>query len=339
MSPAPVERIAVIGLKGMPNNFSGAGGIETYVEDQLLHLTKRGGKITCYVRRWASQRPINEYRGIKRIVIPTIHTTSLDTLSYSFLASLHASFSEATIVWYHGIGPSFFSGIPKLFGKHIYTTIHALDWKRKKWGAFARLFLQLSERTALLFSNNLFVVSNQLQSYYQNRYQRNAIVEKYTIPNRKMVQPDIIRKKYHLKRNIYVLYLGRFVPEKRLEWLIQAADFMKNITIVLSGGSSNTDTYVQYLNKLAINKNVLFTGYVFGKEKFELLSNCKLFVLPSALEGFPITVVEALAYRKHCLVGDFLKPEYPPKSPFVHYFHKDSFDSFIEELKRLDHKL
>ena len=335
MSPTPAERIAVIGPKGIPKDFSGAGGIETYVEDQLLAFAQKGYHITCYVHAWTSPKRMDQYHGIERVVVPTIHTISLDTLSYSFLASVHASLSGASIVWYHGIGPSFFSFIPKLFGKRVYITIHALDWKRKKWGAFARFFLRLSELVALSFSNKLFVVSNQLRSYYQKHYHRNAVVEKYAIPNRKIVQPDIIRKKYQLKKNTYVLFLGRFVPEKRLEWLIQAADSIKNRTIVLSGESNNTDAYVQYLKKLAINKNVLFTEYVFGKEKFELISNCRLFVLPSALEGFPVTVVEALAYKKHCLVGDFLKPEYPPKNTLVHYFRKDSFVSFFEELKRL----
>jgi len=333
--PPSEKHIAVIGPKGIPKDFSGSGGIEAYVEHQLLTFTRGGRRIDCYVRAWTSSQPMNHYRGITRIVIPTIHTISLDTLSYSFLASIHASLGSATIIWYHGIGPSFFSFIPKLFGKRVYTTIHALDWKRKKWGTFAKLFLRLCEHVALQFSDKLFVVSTQLQTYYQHQYHKDAIVEKYTIPHRVTVQASIIQQKYRLRKNTYVLYLGRFVPEKRLEWLIDASYKFPNLYFVLAGERDQSNTYAQHLMDMIHTQNIILTGYVLGKEKEELLSNCKLFILPSALEGYPISIMEAVSYGKHCLVGDFLRPEYTHVHSLIHYFKTDQFSDFIQNLRKL----
>jgi len=334
MTHTSEDRIAIIGPKGIPKDFFGSGGVETYVEQQLLNMVKEGKQITCYVRRWASRPYGSSYRGIKRIILPTINTTSLDTLSYSFLASLHASVSKANIVWYHGIGPSFFSFIPKLFGKRVYTTIHALDWKREKWGIFAQLFLRLCERVTLIFSDKLFVVSTQLQIYYTHKHYR-TIVEKYAVSLQPIVQPNIILHKYHLRKNTYVLYMGRFVPEKRIDWLIRASTKLPRLCFVLSGGTSHSDSYVQRLEKMPRSSNVIFTGYVLGREKAELLSNCKLFILPSALEGYPTSVAEAVGYKKRCLVGDFLRQEFSQKNKLLYYFKSDSFSDFIQHIRML----
>jgi glycosyltransferase involved in cell wall biosynthesis len=331
------ETIAIVGPKGIPKDFPGTSGVEAYVENQISLLIKQGNVIHCYTRRWSSRGHFTTYKGATIIALPTINTTFFDTISYSFLASIHASFSKATIVWYHGIGPAFFSFIPKLFHKRVYTTVHSLDWDRKKWNVLGQLFLRLCERVTLSLSDKIFVVSTRLETYYQERYRKNTVVDKYTIVKRPKIPADIIRRKYHLVKNGYILYLGRFVPEKRIEWLIRAGMKNPNINIVLAGGSSHSVAYVRHLKTLAHDKNVLFTGYVFGKEKAELLSNCRLVVLPSMLEGYPISIAEALAYGKRCLIGDFLTSEYPSNNKLIYYFKRDSYENFVKKLNGLLH--
>lgn len=334
MNKTSKETIAIIGPKGIPKDFPGTSGVEAYVENQIPRF-RQMGTIYVYVRYWASLKGKNEYRGIWLIRVPSINTAFFDTVSYSFLASVHASFSKATIVWYHGIGPAFFSFIPKLFHKRVYTTIHSLDWNRKKWGVFAKIFLRLCERIAISLSDKVLVVSTQLASYYRDHYHKNTIVVKYAIVKRPIIPADIIRRKYHLVKNGYILYLGRFVPEKRIEWLIRAGGENPGIPIVLAGGSSHTDRYTRMLQSMAKKQHVIFTGYVFGKEKAELLSNCKIFVLPSQLEGYPISLAEAIEYGKRCLVGDFLASEYPANNKLLTYFQRNNYKDFVKKLLAL----
>ena len=331
----PGETVAIIGPKGIPKEFPGTSGVEFYVERKSLELTNKGKTVRCYIRRWASTNNAKSYQGIDRVIIPSINTVFFDTISYSLLASIHASFGNATTVWYQGIGPAFFSFIPKLFHKKIYTTIHSLDWKRKKWGLFAQFFLRLCEIATIRFSDKVFVVSKKLQIYYTDTYHVHPILDKYKNPKSPSVPFDQARRKYSLTKNKYILYLGRFVPEKRIEWLIHACSDIKGLTVVLAGGSSHSDKYVSYLKSLGKEINIRYTGYVFGREKAELLSNCKLFVLPSMLEGYPVAVTEALGYGKKCLVGDFLKSEYPTENKTIHYFNTYSYDNFLLKLKRL----
>lgn len=328
------QSIAIIGQKGIPKEFPGTSGVEFYVEKKALKFKKRGNAVRCYVRNWANPHNLQEFKGIELITVKTIHTKFLDTIIYSFIASIHASRRDNTIVWYHGIGPGFFSFIPKISGKKVYTTIHSLDWKRKKWNFFAKYFLKACEYISVKNADVLFVVSENLKEYYNKNYYVNAHLDKYEEVRKKRVDPSII-KKYNLKKNKYILYLGRFVPEKRIEWLIDAYKEGSQLPLVIAGGSSHTDEYEKHLKLISEGYKIIFTGYIFGKEKEELLSNCKALILPSSLEGFPVIIAEALAYRKNCLLSDALQFEYKQEKKHLTFFEEKSYASFLKSFKKI----
>jgi glycosyltransferase involved in cell wall biosynthesis len=98
------------------------------------------------------------------------------------------------------------------------------------------------------------------------------------------------------------------VPEKRPDWLIRAFQDLRNGTtrLVIAGGSSATAEYVQELKALArpANGRIIFTDAVYGALKEELFANARVFVSPSALEGLPITLLEAMSYSRPCLVSN-----------------------------------
>src|SRR4030042_2482466 len=158
--------IAFIGQKGIPKEFPGTSGIEAYVEYKALKFARQGKTVRCYVRNWTTAGTVASYRGIRLIAVPSFNHKFFDALSYSLLASVHASLSGASLCWYQGIGPAFFSFIPKLSGKTVYTTVHSLDWKRKKWGRVGGWFLYICERITVAVSDKIFVVSGNLHKYY-----------------------------------------------------------------------------------------------------------------------------------------------------------------------------
>jgi glycosyltransferase involved in cell wall biosynthesis len=122
----------------------------------------------------------------------------------------------------------------------------------------------------------------------------------------------ITKEKYGLSEGRFVLFMGRLVPEKRPDWLIQAflelsqkSEAFRTLKLVVAGGSGGTDGYVRGLKELAReNPDVIFAGYVWGEEKEELLSQALVFVLPSYLEGNPIALLEAKSYGLCCLASD-----------------------------------
>ena len=144
------------------------------------------------------------------------------------------------------------------------------------------------------------------REYFQDTYDR---ATRY-IPNGvnpvAPAAPDIIREKYGLEKDSYILYLGRMVPEKGCHYLVDA--FKKLHTdkkLVIAGGSSDTHWYIDQLKEQAGGDDrIIFTGFVDGALREELYSNAYLFVLPSDLEGMPLCLLEAMSYGNCVITSD-----------------------------------
>jgi len=97
----------------------------------------------------------------------------------------------------------------------------------------------------------------------------------------------------------------RIVPEKGLHYLIDA--FMQTDAdkkLVIAGGVSHSGEYAKQIHDMAKDDRIIFTGFVEGDELWELYYNCRMYVLPSDVEGMPISLLEAMACGCECLVSD-----------------------------------
>ncbi|MBV8302595.1 MAG: glycosyltransferase family 4 protein, partial [Acidimicrobiia bacterium] len=110
--------------------------------------------------------------------------------------------------------------------------------------------------------------------------------------------PREIATRFGLRGGDYVLFVGRLVPEKAPDLLVRAFRRVPgDVRLVIAGGSSYTDRYTDSLTDLATeDERVVLAGYVYGEALAELYANAAAFVLPSHLEGLPLTLLEAAAY-------------------------------------------
>ncbi len=307
MSTVPAARrrlrIAFIGQKGIPAHF---GGIEFHVDELSRRLAKRGHHVSVYVRDWYTPPDLATYDGVQLLHTPTIRSKHLDAFLHSLTSSVHVLSQSNDIVHYHALGPSFFAWLPRLSGYKVVVTIHGLDWQRPKWGWGARAFLKFTERTASYLPHASITVSLALQTYFKDKHRRRL----HYIPNGVNVPPltpaRLITERYGLLGQDYVLYLGRLVPEKRVEWLVEA--FCRTSSparLVIAGDDDDAGRYTQHLRELAAGDGrLLFTGTVGGQTKEELLSNALFYVSASSVEGLPIALLEAMAHGRCCLVSD-----------------------------------
>lgn len=302
-------KIAFIGQKGIPAT---SGGVEYHVDRLSQELALLGHDVTVYVRTWYTPQMLKSFEGVRLVHLPTLRTKHLDAAVHSFLATWHAVWSGAEIIHYQAIGPAAFCVIPRLFGKKVVATIHRRDWEAKKWGRFARGLLRLAHAIASSVPHRTIVVSVSLRAPDKGRSRRDFVV----IPNgteKPRPRPWApIPGLPSLPPKNYLLYLGRLVPEKRVEWLIRAILNLEPAPglsagpfLVIAGGSSATDEYVGRLKRLGgRDPRIIFAGPVWGEAKEVLLNHALLFVLPSALEGYPIALLEAQSYGICCLASD-----------------------------------
>jgi glycosyltransferase involved in cell wall biosynthesis len=299
----PRLKIAFIGQKGMPAHF---GGVEFHVDELSRRLARRGHRVSAYVRAWYTPRHLTAFEGVELLHTPTIHSKHLDAFLHSFTSSAHALGRDYDVVHYHALGPSFFSCMPRLHGQKGVVTIHALDWQRPKWGWGARAFLKMTERTALYLPHATIAVSRALQAHFEEKYGRpvHYIPNGVNIPL--LAPARLIAEQYGLRGQDYVLYLGRLVPEKRIDSLIEAfCRTSSPLRLVIAGDDEDALGHTRYLQEqVAGDRRVLFTGTVGGQLKEELLSNALFYATASSVEGLPIAVLEAMAHGRCCLASD-----------------------------------
>jgi len=292
-------RVAFIGGRGLVSKYS---GIESYYEHAGRELARLGHEVTVYCRTYFTS-DIREHNGMRVRRLPTLRTKHLETVVHTFLSTLRAMFSRCDIVHYHCLGPALFSFLPRLVGKKTVVTVQGLDWQRRKWGRVAARVLRWGEAAAVILPSATMVVSKTLQTYYRERYGRNTIY----IPNGANVTWRRPRKKlqdWDLTPDNYVLYLGRFSPEKNCHLLIDAFETVAtDMKLVLAGGTSHTDDYVEGLQRHASERIRLLT-WVSGEDLDELLSNAAVFVLPSDLEGLSLALLDAMAAGVCVLTSD-----------------------------------
>jgi glycosyltransferase involved in cell wall biosynthesis len=322
-------RIAFIGLKGLPGTFS---GIETHVHELGTRLAKRGHHVVAYVRPQYTPRHVQNDQGIELIHVPTIASKHLDATIHSCLAAAHTCTRIYDIVHFHTIGPGCFAPLSLLSGAKVITTIHRVDYLSDKWGWIARTCLKTAEQVSLRVPHATVVVAPFLQQHYQEKGHRvEHITNGVTLPPFG-IGSDRIRE-LGLVPDGYFLFLGRLTPEKRPDWAVRAFQQINNTAetrLVVAGGSSATDSYVRELKALAppaANK-IIFTGPAYDTLKDELLANARAFVLPSALEGLPITLLEAMSHALPCIASDI-----PPHLGII----RDGQNGFLHRAADLDH--
>lgn len=289
------------------------GGVEIVVKELSTRMAKNGNEVTCYNRSGhhvsGAEYDGSEirYEGIRQISVPTIEKRGLAAVSSSFFAAIYSAFGKYDVVHIHAEGPAFFCWLPKLFGKKVVVTIHGIDWQREKWKAgFGAKFIRQGEKNAIKYADEIIVLSKRVEDYFRNTYGRKT----YFIPNG-VNQPEIreanlITEKFGLKKNSYILFLGRLVPEKGIRYLVEAFKKVRtNKKLVIAGGSSDTEAFMQELKTLAKeDERILFTGFVQGQILDELYSNAYIYTLPSDLEGMSLSLLEAMSYGNCCLVSD-----------------------------------
>ena len=303
-------RIAMLGHKRIPSR---EGGVEVVVGELSTGMVSRGHSVVCYNRRGHhisgekfDTEKLSEFQGVVLKDVPTIQKKGLAALTSSFFASVRAAFGKYDVVHFHAEGPCAMLWLPKLFGKRCIATVHGLDHQRSKWGSFASKYILFGEKCAVRFADEIIVLSKNVQDYFLSTYSRQTVFIPNGVNKAEVLPADMISDNYSVNKDSYILYLGRLVPEKGVHYLIDAfKQIPTDKKLIIAGGSSDTSEYEQQLRSLAEDDDrIIFTGFVQGQLLCELYSNAYIYVLPSDLEGMPLSLLEAMSYGNCCLTSD-----------------------------------
>lgn len=298
----------MIGQRGLPPTH---GGVEHHVAEVSVRLARRGHEVVVFCRRNYNGGRERDYRGVQLRYVPTVATKHLEAAIHSGLASVATVGRGFDVVHYHAVGPGIWSPIPRwLTGAVVVQTIHGLvvadasDGSRGKWGRGARRVLHIADWMSMRVPDAVVVVGEYLLGHYSARTGITRHISNGVAIDTRGDASVLARLGIDTGR--YVLFVGRLIPEKAVDQLILAFGAVAtDAQLVIVGGSSFTDEYELKLKELAYeDPRVVMTGYAYGSDLASLYAGAALYVQPSILEGFPLTVLEASAHGLPMVLSD-----------------------------------
>jgi len=329
-------KISMVGIRGLPPRY---GGSETCV-DELCRRLHFNNDIIVFCRKHSilNGQRLREYNGASLVYLPSINNKNLDTITHSFLSILYILFNNTSdIIHFHGAGNSLLFPLLFFSKKKVVITVDGADWERKKWNIIARLFLKMSAFFAVRFGDVIVADSPIAENIYKKRFQNykeKILYIPYGANIEKIEEDKEILEKYNLKKNNYILFVGRLIPEKGVHYLIDAFKKVStNLNLVIVGDSEYDKEYVKELKNRSDNR-IIFTSYIFGNKFKTILKNCLFYVQPSEVEGTSPILLTAMAFGK-CVIVNGIPENISTIGEAGIYYKKNDIDDLKNKIELL----
>ncbi len=283
------------------------GGIENYMRNLSTSLKQKGCEPVVFCE--SDENAVETVNGFKVVHHKSIGGRYLCKILLAHKATIYSILRErdALIFHYNGWGPAMAAWIAAVFRKKVIYQSHGLEWKRTKYTSHQQKIMKFMEWMTVKVMQNITAVSQEQTDFFLSEYKKNCVTIPTAVNLPAANYKSNVLRKFNLEEDDYFLYLGRLVQDKNPDYLIKAFDRsgIKEKKLVIAGSNDADVKYVKHLHQLgASNPNIVFTGAVYGDDKEMLLSKCFAFCIPSTLEGLPITLLEAMSYKRICLASD-----------------------------------
>ncbi|SHN13448.1 glycosyltransferase [Mucilaginibacter sp. OK098] len=325
-------RIAAFGFRSVPPS-KGAAGADKFALELFPRLVKRGHSVVAYNRRYPDVFvDINEYKGVRIKTFKTTSKKGFDTLLHSFKCTRDIIFNNtADIVHIQNGGNSIWALPLRMFGKKVFISQDGVDWKRDKWPWYGKLYLKISAFITAHIPNEVIFDNVIAKKLFEEKFNKQFKFIPFGSEVEAGTGSTEILLEHDLKKGEYYLFVGRFIPDKGLHYLIPA--FKKSISnkkLVLIGGSPNPSPYEKQLLDMA-SDSIVFPGYVYGNDVNTLMSNAYCYIQPSDVEGLSPVVLTVMGLNVPMIVSDIEENQYAVLDT-ARMFKKGNIESLTEEI-------
>jgi glycosyltransferase involved in cell wall biosynthesis len=307
--------IAIIGSRGIPNNY---GGFEEFTEILSQKLTKKGYNVHVSCEQPSEKNCPDKFNGVNLFYFPIKHPkSSVIGMMYEIIYDAYSLFMaslKADQIYMLGYSAALFFFIPKLFGKTLYLNPDGFEWKREKFNNNIKLLLKINEKIGSFWSDRIIADSKGIKKYYDKKYDTESSyiaygaskVPKVKWDNKKL--PDKLKHKIDLNQK-YWLMVARLEPENNIHTIIKGYIKSKAEKPLIIVGNFDSPKYEQFINKI-INetpnyKNIILTGGIYDQETLNMLrQNCFAYLHGHSVGGTNPSLVEAMAMENLLLAHD-----------------------------------
>ncbi len=292
--------IAIIGTRGIPNNY---GGFEQFAQYLSLGLVQRGFQVTVYNSHNHPYQK-SEWKGVEIVHCnnPEDKLSSAGQFIYDFNCIMDTRKKNYDIILQLGYTSSSVWG--KLLPRHksiITTNMDGFEWKRTKFSRPVRTFLKFAEKLAVWNSDYLIADSIGMQQYLIKKYNKNPVyipygAEVFDAPNIDDVTTT------GLEPYNYDMLVARLEPENSIEVILDGVVKSASTRPFLVIGKY-TNEYGQYLMKKFKDwTSIKFMGGIYDISKLNNLRYySNVYFHGHTVGGTNPSLLEAMA--SHALVS------------------------------------
>lgn len=182
-------------------------------------------------------------------------------------------------------------------GKPLVIHVHATDFDRSRGNVNPVVYN--IEKAGMDHADHIITVSNLTRDTVINRYGINP-AKVTTVHNAvEPLSPDIlsIERNQGMKDKV-VTFLGRITMQKGPEYFVEAAyrvlQRTRNVRFVMAGSGDMMEKMIHLVASRNISDRFHFTGFLRGKEVYQMLKSSDVYIMPSVSEPFGISPLEAM---------------------------------------------
>ena len=295
-------KIAIIGTRGIPNNY---GGFEQFAEYVSVGLVQMGHEVSVYNSHNHVYQE-SEWNGVKLIHCydPEEKVGTAGQFIYDLNCILDTRRKKFDIILQLGYTSSSIWNFLFPSGSLIITNMDGLEWKRTKYNKYTRKFLKWAEKLAIKSSDVLVADSIGIKEYLQHEYNAFSHYIAYGA-ELDLKYNQTVFEDLSIKPATYNLLIARMEPENNIEVILDGAVLAADKkTFIVVGGLKTP--FAQYLlDKFAAYDHIKFVGAIYDFDKLNALRReACLYFHGHSVGGTNPSLLEAMASESLIVAHD-----------------------------------
>ena len=288
-------KIAILGTRGVPNNYGGFEHIAGYLSRGLV---QKGHDVTVYN---SSKHPYqrSEWHGVH--IIHCFDPEYLIGVPGQFVYDLNCILDTRKrnydIILMLGYTSSSVWGFLYPHKSIVITNMDGLEWQRTKYSKPVRSFLKIAEKLAVQSSRFHVADSPVIKDYLDNKYRINSKYIAYGAGLYPAADENLLIE-YGLNKYQYFLLMARMEPENNVEMILDGYCLTSTKTKFIVIGNTGNGFGKYLVEKYKDEKRIIFLGAIFNEMKVQSITTyCKLYFHGHSVGGTNPSLLDAMAAR------------------------------------------
>lgn len=293
-------KIAIVGTRGIPARY---GGFETCAENLAVGLVRKGHKVLVTCRKYLYPERWKKYNGVDLIYLPSLRGKITDTFSHTFLSIIYVLFKNPDVILVFNSANSPLCILPRILGEKIVINVDGLEWKRRKWGYFGKIYYKFCEFFSCIIANEIITDSRVIQDYYKRKFNKITKYISYGAIFYFSKNKDVL-KKYGVEEFEYFFNGSRLEPENNQDLIVKGFLNVKTEKkLIIIGRAGYKSKYEKELRKIK-DRRIKFIQPIYSSDYDEIMANCYAYIHGNEVGGTNPALLRAMGSGKCILALD-----------------------------------